>query len=650
MRWARRIISGLIYVGLCMLMSCSVQETMEPEELEQVQPPERPAEMVPVPQSVEELSSSILRAKGTRWVDGEGREVILKGCNLGNWLLLEMWMLELQAEIPDQHAFESILEKRFGPDGKEELMELYRSNWITERDFPIIRSFGFNTLRVPFHYSLLVPSEGAPEMRPDGFKWLDWVIAMARKYRMYVILDLHGTPGGQSIDHTTGRVGQDKLWTTPAFQERTIWLWTEIAKRYRDEPAVAAYDLINEPFGDTKTGKHLPALSNLCDRLYHAIRTVDPHHLVILPGTHQGLDFYGDPRDRGLENYGFTEHYYPGLFGQEASVETHARFIARKVPSRASYLERQQAPFLVGEFNVVFKKVGGAALMRRYYDVYAERGWAATMWSYKLLKTDGGLGESSWAMVANKDPIPPVSLTKSSRADIEAYFRWFGQMKYDVNQPLGAALTQEIPPEVFLPEEEAFPSEPPARDPLPQGWSADDINGSLEGGQKVHSASAFDVYGGGHDIWDVSDQFRLVWRKVHGNFELEAVLESLDEPHRYAKAGLMVRRDLSPESPHLLLNVFPGGDVVLGWRGEAGGKMEQKQIGHTIFPVWLRLRRKGHMVEAGFSSDGKKWTTAQVRVSEGLGLNNAAGLAVLSHDNHVLATASFRDIRLGLPR
>ncbi|OGV47064.1 MAG: hypothetical protein A2X46_09850 [Lentisphaerae bacterium GWF2_57_35] len=648
MRLAKWLPIYILLSGGLMLGSCSVK-TPSSEKTSKALPaePAKPSEPVaPEPVVTEEpvAAPNFLRAEGTQIVDGEGKRVTLRGCNLGNWLLLEMWMLDM-GHIRDQHAFEGILEKRFGPAAKDGWMELFRSNWITKRDFPIIRSFGFNVVRLPFNYRLLVAEDGPLELRPDAFKWLDWTIEMARKHHLYVILDMHGMPGGQSLDHTTGRAGQNKLWTSPEQQERSIWLWQKIAEHYREEPVVAAYDLINEPFGDYKTTNHLAPLVSLCDRMYKAIRTVDERHIILFPGTHQGLEFYGRPDEQGWTNIAFTEHYYPGLFGEEASVDSHSLFVSRTLPFRTSFLERMQTPFLVGEFNVVFEKVGGAPLMRYYYDRFAENGWAATMWCYKLIKEGGGMGKDNWCMVANREPMLPVSIEKSSRDDIETLFRWYGTVPYEINEALGAALTQAEPPPIYLPQLPIFASTPPAQDPL-TGWQASDIRGALPGGQKVHSENDLDIYGGGADIWEGSDQFRFTWKPVAGDFDLGATLVSLEETQEFAKAGLMLRRDLAPDSPLLLLNVFPNGDVALGWRSERGEIMEQKKLGRALFPVQLRMRRRGDMVDVAYSNDGKKWEKTQVRASDALGRNASAGLAVLSHDNRVLTTASFKSVLL----
>ena len=67
-----------------------------------------------------------------------------------------MWMLAVdEQEFPDQHTLEANLVERFGADTKHRLMELYRASWITPRDFDLIRSFGFNVVRVPIDHRLV---------------------------------------------------------------------------------------------------------------------------------------------------------------------------------------------------------------------------------------------------------------------------------------------------------------------------------------------------------------------------------------------------------------------------------------------------------------------------------------------------------------
>ena len=82
------------------------------------------------------LGDDLLQLKNGQITDTNNQPVFLKGCNTGNWLMLEMWMLNYAGKgIEDQHEFIETLEHRFGKEEAEKLMDIYRSHWIKESDF-----------------------------------------------------------------------------------------------------------------------------------------------------------------------------------------------------------------------------------------------------------------------------------------------------------------------------------------------------------------------------------------------------------------------------------------------------------------------------------------------------------------------------------
>src|SRR6266404_8395785 len=131
-----------------------------------------------------------LHANGTAIVDDHGQPVILRGCNLGNWLLNELWMMDMNGpDDPKDHwQLEELLQQRFGAEEKERLLSLYRENWIKPRDFDIIKSWDFNVVRLPIYYDLLEDDATPGRLRPDAFKWLDRAVSMATSAGIYVIL------------------------------------------------------------------------------------------------------------------------------------------------------------------------------------------------------------------------------------------------------------------------------------------------------------------------------------------------------------------------------------------------------------------------------------------------------------------------------
>lgn len=580
-----------------------------------------------------------LSMKGGSWVDPSGKPVLLRGCNLGNWLMLEMWMLNLSGQISDQHEFLSILEERFGAREAERLMDLYRSSWITERDWKIIPTFGFNVVRLPIDYRLIENESKPKTLRRDAWQWIDHAVNQAEKHGLYVILDMHGVEGGQSPYDHTGHAGQNKLWTSETDQDRLAWLWTQVATRYKGRSAVAAYDLINEPYGGTHE-----AQIKVFDRLVKAVRAVDPDTVVLVAGHYDGIAHYGDPKDRGWTNTGFTEHFYPGLFGGgPATLGTHARHL-RDLAAKADEVRKLDVPYLVGEMNVVFKSAGGASMMRRTYDRHAEFGWATTMWSYKVSSEEGGIGSASWAMVTNKNPVRKIDLRKASKEEIENYMRGFATDELVVYEELRDMLSAKDPVLPPLPEPPPMVRSVPFQDSLP-GWLVSDLGGARDGGLRVLPDDRIDVYGGGEDIWGRRDQFRFVYGPLTGDGQIEATVLYMVDTGSYAKAGIMLRGSLQPDSACVLLSTFPNGELQLAQRASDGGEMDGHESVDQSFPMRLRLARRGDLITASVRRGDSWFEIGQVRWPDAPEVL-LAGVVALSHDNAQLVRVEYEDMQI----
>jgi glucan 1,3-beta-glucosidase len=123
-----------------------------------------------------------LKARAARWVDAHDNPVILRGANLGNWLVQEMWMHTMGVPgIRDQHTLETTFINRFGKAAAERLLDAYRDNYLTPRDLAIIKSFGMNVVRVPFVYTLLEDDDHPFELRPDAWVYRPWCVAPYRR-------------------------------------------------------------------------------------------------------------------------------------------------------------------------------------------------------------------------------------------------------------------------------------------------------------------------------------------------------------------------------------------------------------------------------------------------------------------------------------
>ena len=195
---------------------------------------------------------------------------------------------------------------------KERLMNVWRDSYITARDFDLIKAMGMNVVRVPFLYDVVENKNAPYTLRADAWKYLDFAVNEAEKRGMYVILDLHGAVGGAAAasEQHDGCVGPAEMWTNQTYRDRTKWVWDMVASHYRGRTAVAAYDLLNEPWGTDAT-----TLANFGYELFDTVRAKDPGHVIILPGHNSGIDAYGNPNARGKSNVAFWMQFYPGLWG-----------------------------------------------------------------------------------------------------------------------------------------------------------------------------------------------------------------------------------------------------------------------------------------------------------------------------------------------
>ncbi|UCF38883.1 MAG: cellulase family glycosylhydrolase, partial [Acidobacteriota bacterium] len=225
---------------------------------------------------------------GSEIVDPSGRFVHLRGLNLGGWLVPEGYMLHIPG-YGSPTAIRTSIEALVGPEKTADFYQAYRSNYVREADLVQLARWGFNSLRVPFHYELFY-DRTTHSLREEGFSLLDQLIGWAARSRLWLILDMHCAPGGQNngnISDSDGRVA--RLWTEPANQDLTVEIWTEIARRYAAERQIIGYDLLNEPV--MPSGYSNAVLKAFYQRLRTAIREVDTNHLLFVEGNWYGTDF-----------------------------------------------------------------------------------------------------------------------------------------------------------------------------------------------------------------------------------------------------------------------------------------------------------------------------------------------------------------------
>jgi hypothetical protein len=296
---------------------------------------------------------------------------------------------------------------------------------------------------------------------------------------------------------------------------------------------------------------------------------------------------------------------------------------------------------------VVFDKAGGAAMMRRYYDIYASHGWAATMWSYKIVKHEGGRRPNNWYMVTNRDDLKIPHFRADSKEEIEGFFRALGSMEYAQDDGLRAALTSIQPPSLTL-HEYPIVSGPAPQDRLPGKWESNDLGGPfIKGGQRVLAKDHMEVFGAGRDVFEGNDECHFVSRKAEDHFDIRASLTPPVDSHTYAKAGLMYRTGLNADAPIVIVSLNPDGTCSFAYRRTPGARITEAHMTGAGQTRAVRLGRNGTRFEAtALDADGKSLATQSADLPELASAKGNVGLFVSSHEMMLLSKATFTDIQL----
>ncbi len=256
-------------------------------------------------------AKGFLRTQGHDMVDETGQKVLLRGVGLGNWLLPEGYMWKFGENGDRPRKIEKIVSDLIGPEKAERFWIQFRKNYIAEADIQRIAQLGYNSVRPALNARRFLTEDENPVFVEEGFDLLDNLIQWCKKYGLYVIIDMHGAPGGQTgqnIDDSPN--DQPELFMNEKFQDRLIRLWVRIAETYKDEPTVCAYDLLNEPLPQrTGANKYNHLLEPLYKRITEAIRKIDTKHMITLEGADWANDWsvFGEPFD---SNMFYQFHFY----------------------------------------------------------------------------------------------------------------------------------------------------------------------------------------------------------------------------------------------------------------------------------------------------------------------------------------------------
>lgn len=262
-----------------------------------------------VMEAYSQTPSKFVSIRGKEFIAPDGKNLHLKGINLGNWLNSEGYMFEFKKANSSQNIH-TVINQLIGESEARKFWKQFQDNYITAEDIKFIKKAGFNSVRVPFNYRLFASESEPRRLEGVGYELLDKVINWCKAENLYVVLDMHAAPGGQTGDNIDDGDGYPFLFESAEDQALTVKIWQKIAERYKDEPTVLGYDLLNEPIAHYFDKDYFnPKLEPLYKKITAGIRQTDQNHIIFLGGAQWDGNFtvFGAPFDKKLA---YTFHKY----------------------------------------------------------------------------------------------------------------------------------------------------------------------------------------------------------------------------------------------------------------------------------------------------------------------------------------------------
>jgi adenylate kinase family enzyme len=294
-------------------------------------------------EKVEETSNevkntvSFIKTDGKKLVDTLGNQLILKGTNLGNWLVPEGYMFKME-QVNSPRKIDELLYELIGPDSLQVFWDGFLKNYITQKDIKYLKSIGCNHIRLPFHYKMFTDDLYMGQ-RNAGFKYIDQLIEWCKEEELYILLDMHCAPGGQTGDNIDDSYGYPYLLKSKSSQDLMTQIWVEIANKYKNEAIILGYDIVNEPiahyFNDEIDDLN-HQLFLLYSRIVKEVRAVDQQHMIFLNGSNWSgnFDVFEELID---DNIVYEFHKYWFDVNQEA------------IQQYINFSNQHQVPIYIGE-------------------------------------------------------------------------------------------------------------------------------------------------------------------------------------------------------------------------------------------------------------------------------------------------------------
>jgi len=162
-------------------------------------------------------------------------------------------------------------------------------------------------------------------------------------------------------------------------------------------------------------------------------------------------------------------------------------------------------------------------------------------------------------------------------------------------------------------------------------------------------AGIYTMTGSGADIWAVNgveaDEFHYAFKTLTGTGSIVARVQSIENTDPWAKAGVMIRETLDPDSAHTMMVVTPGSGISFQRRPGTGATSVDDTTAGITAPYWVKIERDlAGNFSASSSANGTTWQKLGVSESIQMASNVYIGLAVTAHNASATCQAVFTNV------
>jgi endoglucanase len=339
--------------------------------------------------------------------------VQLRGTCVGGWMNMENF---INGYPGSEGGARDAVAEVLGRSKAEFFFDRMLDNMLGEDDIRFLKDCGSTVIRLPLNYRHFEDDHQPFAYKDSGFARLNKVLGWCEKYGVYAILDLHAVQGWQNTDwHCDNDSDHAWFWEHPHFIDLFVALWEEFAGRYKDNKAIAGYDVMNEPLCNAWRGRFTGMqlykpdwnkINSVFHRVTDAIRKIDPRHIIFLEGDYFAnlFDGFEAPFTQNLayssHNYtpsGFGPGAYPGVIGgvlwdRKKQLDVFLSHEGTK------FTQKHNVPLWAGEFGSVYNgspeekedRLRALDDQLGIFEAYATH-WTA--WTYK------DVGVMGWVML-----------------------------------------------------------------------------------------------------------------------------------------------------------------------------------------------------------------------------------------------------------